>query len=164
MPGWDAFLTEQDKAHLAYLGERAAEGLRQEPRVLVIDDYYSVLGLEREPILESIKTWPGSCGLEGWEAIDETVGLLEGARADSVPVDLLPRPGGLPQPVGRRGSGNRLAHLPRGDAAQGEPDRRRDRAAAGRARDQEVRAERLPGHTVHVPPQLRGHRHDHRLR
>ena len=31
--------------------------------VLVIDDYYSVLGLEREPILESIKTWPGSCGL-----------------------------------------------------------------------------------------------------
>jgi len=78
MRGWDAFLTEQDKAHQAFLGEKPASPFGKNPCVLVIDDYYSVLGLEREPILESIKTWPSSTGLEGWEAIDQTVGLLGG--------------------------------------------------------------------------------------
>jgi nicotinamidase-related amidase len=86
MPGWDAFLTEQDKAHLAYLGPRAPKGFGENPCVLVIDDYYSVLGLERLPILESIKTWPMSCGLEGWEAIDKTVELLAMARSNGIPV------------------------------------------------------------------------------
>src|SRR5262245_10103642 len=57
MAGWDAFLTEQDKAHLAYLGTREKKGFGENPCMLVVDDYYSVLGLEREPILESIKTW-----------------------------------------------------------------------------------------------------------
>src|SRR5688572_3608869 len=70
--GWDAFLTEQDKAHQAVVGKKGPAGFGENPCVLVIDDYYSVLGLERQPILESIKTWPMSCGLEGWEAIDKT--------------------------------------------------------------------------------------------
>jgi len=86
MPGWDAFLTEQDKAHIAYLGPRQKKGFGENPCMLVVDDYYSVLGLEREPILESIKTWPGSTGLEGWAAIDETVGLLAAARENNIPV------------------------------------------------------------------------------
>ena len=86
MAGWDDFLTEQDKAHLAFLGSREKKGFGETPCVLVIDNYYSVLGLVREPILESIKTWPMSCGLEGWEAIDQTVGLLESARANNIPV------------------------------------------------------------------------------
>jgi nicotinamidase-related amidase len=86
MAGWDAFLTEQDKARLAIAGSRELKGFGKTPAVLVIDDYYSVLGLERLPILESIKTWPGSCGLEGWAAIDETVGLLESARANNIPI------------------------------------------------------------------------------
>ncbi len=86
MAGWDAFLTEQDKAHVAYFGERAPKGFGENPCVLVVDDYYSVLGFEREPILESIKTWPGSTGLEGWAAIDETVRLLASARKNSIPI------------------------------------------------------------------------------
>ena len=90
----------------------ASRRLRQNPVVLVIDDYYSVLGLEREPILESIKTWPGSTGLEGWETIDQTVGLIEGARKAGVPVIYCHGMEGFPSPWARRGAGNRLAHLP----------------------------------------------------
>jgi nicotinamidase-related amidase len=86
MPGWDAFLTEQDKAHQETRGKKGLNGFGENPAVLVIDDYYSVLGLEREPILESIKTWPMSCGLEGWEAIDKTVELLASARKSNIPV------------------------------------------------------------------------------
>ena len=112
MRGWDAFLTEQDKAHQAYLGPRKPTEFGKNPVVLVIDDYYSVLGLEREPILESIKTWPSSTGLEGWEAIDQTVGLLDSARKDGVPVIYCHGMEGFPSPWARRGGGNRLAHLP----------------------------------------------------
>lgn len=86
MASWDAFLTERDKAHLKVWGKKEPAGFGERPVLLVVDDYYSVLGLEREPILESIKTWPGSCGLEGWEAIDKTVPLLAAARANGVPV------------------------------------------------------------------------------
>jgi maleamate amidohydrolase len=86
MPGWDAFLTEQDKAHQTVRGKKELNGFGENPCVLVIDDYYSVLGLERLPILESIKTWPSSCGLEGWEAIDKTVELLDSARKEGIPV------------------------------------------------------------------------------
>lgn len=84
---WDDFLTEQDRAHLdATWKKQAPFGFGTKPAVLVIDDYYSVLGLEREPLLESVKTWPMSCGLEGWDAIDRTVTLLAAAREHGVPV------------------------------------------------------------------------------
>ena len=118
MRGWEPFLTEQDLAHQAALGtpggNRPPSGFGKNPCVLVIDDYYSVVGLEREPILESIKTWPGSCGLEGWEAIDQTVGLLEAARKDNVPVIYCHSLEGFPAPwSGRKANtGDRLAHLP----------------------------------------------------
>ncbi len=115
MPGWDPFLTEQDKAHLAALGPKQLSGFGEKPAVLVIDDYYSVLGLEREPILESIKTWPSSCGLEGWDAIDETVGLIEAARKDNVPVIYCHGIEGFPSPWSMRsngGVGGAMSKLP----------------------------------------------------
>ncbi len=98
MPGWDAFLTEQDKEHLGIWGKKQPRGFGKSPCVLVIDDYYSVLGLDREPILESIKTWPMSCGLEGWEAIDKTAELLDSARSNGVPVIYVHGLEGFPSP------------------------------------------------------------------
>lgn len=85
---WEPFLTDRDREHLEKSGWAKTEpfGFGSNPAVLVIDDYYSVVGLEREPIMESIKKWPMSCGLEGWEAIDRTAELIASARENDVPV------------------------------------------------------------------------------
>ena len=61
-----------------WASERAANA---EAALLLIDIYYSVLGLKREPLFESMKTWPSSTGLEGWAAVDKTAELLAVARA-----------------------------------------------------------------------------------
>lgn len=85
---WDKYLTERDKQHLeaSGWGSRPPKGFGTRPAVIVVDDYYAALGTVREPILESVRTWPASCGLEGWEAIDRTAELLEAARRAGVPI------------------------------------------------------------------------------
>lgn len=114
MAVWDAFLTARDKQHHEVVGKKEALGFGEHPVLLMVDDYYSVVGLEREPILESIKKWPASCGLEGWEAIDRTVDLIAAARANRIPIvytidDLV----GYTRPWGRRGRArHQLDHLP----------------------------------------------------
>lgn len=87
---WETFLTERDRKHLVASGFGKSgddrTGFGNNPAILVVDDYYSVLGLEREDLFESIKKWPMSTGLEGWAAIDKTVELLRAARANGVPI------------------------------------------------------------------------------
>src|ERR1700761_1225025 len=85
---WDKFLTERDKQHLEISGwgNRPPKGLGSKPAIIVVADYFLVLGPEREPILEQVATWPASCGLEGWEAIDRTAELLDAARQAGVPI------------------------------------------------------------------------------
>ncbi|MEA2642908.1 MAG: hypothetical protein QOF51_4302 [Chloroflexota bacterium] len=104
MAVWDEFLTERDKQHLVASGmaNRPRKGFGQRPALLIIDDYYSVLGTEREDILESVKKWPMSCGLEGWEAIDRTQELLAAARANKIPVIFATGFGDFPSPWGSR--------------------------------------------------------------
>jgi nicotinamidase-related amidase len=83
---WERFFTEQDMEHDRLRGKREPAGLGSKPALLLIDIYYSVLGLERQPIFESMKKWPMSTGLEGWEAVDKTAVLLSAARACGIPV------------------------------------------------------------------------------
>ncbi len=114
MPVWDPYLSERDREHLNIWGKKEPFGFGVRPVLLIVDDYYSVVGVEREPILESIKNWPGSCGLEGWEAIDRTTDLIAAARANDIPIiytidDLT----GYTKPWGRRGRPrHQLDHLP----------------------------------------------------
>jgi len=110
---WESFLTEQDKDHLAATwGKTEPFGFGDKPALLIIDDYYTALGTERQPLLESIKAWPMSCGLEGWAAIDRTVPLLEAARASGVPVVFVKgMDGGFPSPWGRRDRHRRKAEV-----------------------------------------------------
>jgi nicotinamidase-related amidase len=112
MASWDPYLSARDHEHLAAgWGKQELFGFGTNPVCLVIDDYYSVLGLEREPILESVKKWPMSCGLEGWAAIDKTVDLVRAARGNDVPVIYVH---GMEKgfvPWGRRAKQDRLAHL-----------------------------------------------------
>lgn len=86
MHGWERFLTERDKEHDKLWGKKELFGFGSSPALVLIDMYYSVVGLTREPIFDSMKTWPGSMGLEGWAAVDKTAELLAVARETGVPV------------------------------------------------------------------------------
>ena len=61
---WDKFLTAQDKASLK---ERAHQvwGYGERPALVLIDLYRWVFGDRRQPLLEAMKDWPGSCGRDG---------------------------------------------------------------------------------------------------
>jgi maleamate amidohydrolase len=82
---WDRFLTEQDKAHVAARPPRR-KGFGKKPALLLIDNYRWVVGDHPEPILEAIKTWPGSTGLAGWEGIKRIREVLDVAREVGMPV------------------------------------------------------------------------------
>jgi nicotinamidase-related amidase len=82
---WDRFLTERDRAHLAMRPPRR-RGFGEKPALLLIDLYRWVFGDKPEPILDAIKKWPSSCGLEGWNAIPQIQKLLEKARQVGIPV------------------------------------------------------------------------------
>ena len=84
--GWEPYLSERDRAHDAQWGKKELFGFGEKPALLLIDIYYSVLGFERQEIFESMKTWPGSTGLEGWAAVDKTAELLAVARESGIPV------------------------------------------------------------------------------
>ncbi len=86
MFGWEAYLSERDKKHDELWGKKELYGFGKKPALVLIDIYYSVLGLKREPIFESMKLWPSSTGLEGWEAVDKTAELLKVARQCEIPV------------------------------------------------------------------------------
>lgn len=83
---WDKFLTEQDKAHLAASPPKGRYGFGRSPAVLSVDNYRKAVGDRPEPLLESIKTWPSSTGLAGWEALGRIEELLAVARATQIPV------------------------------------------------------------------------------
>ncbi|HEY4201143.1 MAG TPA: isochorismatase family protein [Devosiaceae bacterium] len=84
--GWEPYLSERDRKHSELWGKKELNGFGEKPALLLIDIYYSVLGLKREDIFESMQTWRGSTGLEGWQAVDKTAELLAVARASGVPV------------------------------------------------------------------------------
>lgn len=83
---WERFLTEQDKAHLAASPSKGTYGFGNRAAVLSVDNYRKAIGDRPEPLLEAIKTWPGSTGLDGWAALERTVELLAAARAAQIPV------------------------------------------------------------------------------
>ena len=82
---WDRYLTERDQAHLAMRPPRR-HGFGEHPALLLIDLYRWVFGDKPELILEAMKNWPGSCGLEGWDAVPSIQKLLAKAREVGIPV------------------------------------------------------------------------------
>ncbi len=82
---WDRFLTEQDKAHLRLSPHKPA-GFGTRPALLLIDLYRAAFGDRPEPLLESIKTFPSSCGLAGWDALPRIQRLLALCRELSMPI------------------------------------------------------------------------------
>ena len=82
---WDRYLTGQDHAHLA-MTERQPVGFGEKPALLLVDLYRWVYGDEPQPLLEAVKTWPGTCGLAAWDAIPHIQTLLQASRDAGIPV------------------------------------------------------------------------------
>jgi maleamate amidohydrolase len=85
-PIWNKFLTERDKAFHESRGFGARQGFGKRPALLIIDVNYAFCGDKREPIMESVKRWPTSCGEEAWDALPVLARVIETARAQGVPV------------------------------------------------------------------------------
>ncbi len=82
---WDRFLSEQDRAHVAAKPTKRI-GFGDKPALLLIDLYRWVFGDKPKPILDSIKEWPGSCGMAGWNAVPHIQKLLATAREIGIPI------------------------------------------------------------------------------
>ncbi len=82
---WERFLTEQDRAHLAQRTDRRG-GWGERPALVLVDLYRAVFGDRRLPLLESVRTWPSSCGEAAWDALPHIQRLLAGVRAAGLPV------------------------------------------------------------------------------
>jgi nicotinamidase-related amidase len=82
---WDKFLTAQDKASLKER-EHQVWGYGERPALVLIDLYRWVFGDRRQPLLEAMKEWPGSCGDPAWDAVPHLQRLLGAARAAKIPI------------------------------------------------------------------------------
>ena len=82
---WEPFLTEQDRAHLS-MSKRQPTGFGEKPALLLVDLYRWVFGDTPEPLLDAVKTWPGSCGLAAWDAIPHIQTLLKACREADIPI------------------------------------------------------------------------------
>jgi len=82
---WDPFLTAQDKASLR---ERPHQvwGYGERPALVMVDLYKWVFGDRRQPLLEALREWPGSCGEAAWDALPHLQRLLGAARDAKIPV------------------------------------------------------------------------------
>jgi maleamate amidohydrolase len=82
---WDKFLSAADAATL---GEREHQvwGYGQRPALVLIDLYRWVFGDRKQPLLEAVKDWPGSCGPQAWDALPHLQRLLGAARAARIPI------------------------------------------------------------------------------
>jgi len=83
---WDPIITDRDRAVFAASGMGQRGGLGVRPCLLVVDITYAFTGDRPEPILESIKRFPNSCGAEAWEALPRIAGLIAEMRRRSLPV------------------------------------------------------------------------------
>jgi nicotinamidase-related amidase len=85
-PVWHNYLTDRDKKVFEASGYGARQGWGRRPALVIVDATYAFCGDKREPILESIKRWPHSCGEEAWDGIDAIAKLIAACRAKRLPV------------------------------------------------------------------------------
>jgi nicotinamidase-related amidase len=82
---WDRFLSAQDRERAA-ASPAMRKGGGTRPVLLLVDLYRWVFGDRPEELLDAIERWPGSCGLNGWQALPHIQRLLGEARELGIPV------------------------------------------------------------------------------
>ncbi len=83
---WDGLLSGHDREVYEKAGYGRVVGFGERPALIIIDVTYSFVGDKPEPVLESIKRFPQSCGDIGWKAIGHIVPLLSLAREKHIPI------------------------------------------------------------------------------
>jgi nicotinamidase-related amidase len=58
----------------------------ERPALVVVDATLNFTGDRREPIRESVRRFPNSCGEQGWDSVQAIARLLAAARGAGVPV------------------------------------------------------------------------------
>lgn len=81
--GW---LTEDERSVYEQAGYHRIFGLGSSPAVVVVDVEYNFTGVGQESILDSIQTYPDSCGEAAWRAVPSIAHLLSAARGAGAPV------------------------------------------------------------------------------
>lgn len=81
-----SIIPENDRLIYRQAGYGGIAPLGRRPALVVIDVTYGFVGDRPEPILESIKRFPNSCGETGWREMTHIRRLLEAARKRSVPI------------------------------------------------------------------------------
>jgi len=83
---WNQFLTERDKQVYKDSGYGQRAGYGERPVIMVVDVSYNFTGDIAEPVLDSVKRWPNSCGEEAWESMQHIARLLKVGRGKKIPV------------------------------------------------------------------------------
>lgn len=83
---WDRYLTERDRQVFSSSGWEQRIGFGERPALMIVDVNINFVGEKPEPILDSIKQWPMSCGEEGWKAMAVINQLLAASRRKGIPV------------------------------------------------------------------------------
>jgi nicotinamidase-related amidase len=83
---WDKYLPQRDRDILALAGYTQRMGFGDRPALIVIDVNYNFTGDKPEPVEESIKRWPNSCGEAAWKAFPYLNRLLRQCHRQAVPV------------------------------------------------------------------------------
>jgi nicotinamidase-related amidase len=83
---WDGLLSDLERAIFEQAGYGTPGGAGARPALLVVDVTHEFVGDRPEPILESIKRFPNSCGEVAWSAMERIRDLLSVCREHGVPV------------------------------------------------------------------------------
>jgi nicotinamidase-related amidase len=82
---WDDLLGDSDRKVIANAGYGKRRGFGVRPILVIIDCQYNYIGAD-EPVAEQQDRWPAGGGAGAWSAVRTIAGLLDLARAASVPV------------------------------------------------------------------------------
>lgn len=83
---WDDYVPQDMRQLYEEVGFGVPVGFGKRPAMLLIDMAYNTIGDKPEPVRESIKKYPWSCGETGWAAVPKIKELQDIARTKSVPV------------------------------------------------------------------------------
>ena len=86
MRWWEEVFAEHERVVYEGTHKGQAQPRGQRPALLVVDVTRAFCGQPGQSMIESIRTWPTSCGPHAWAAIPHIRALIEAARAAAVPV------------------------------------------------------------------------------